>query len=145
MTTNHPDARALSWNLGHSGERASREPFAWLSRLGISLLSYFSQRTDDADGGSAGKETHREQSLAEAGAPLAPFCCHLANWPGKQCPDTGNPYDYTCGAGFQKMWWYCVEGTTTYGCGECVPTTTKTCWGPGPFDCSKWWKVGTCR
>lgn len=149
MTTHNLEAYAPGWDFNHGGDRASRDPLAWLSRLGIGLLSFFAQRMDGEAGAAAGSQAQSAEAYKSRAAEGSngcgrPYCCCLANYPGNQCPaPPDQPYDYTCPPNHQKMWWYCTQGTTTYGCGECVPMTSTNCW-TGPWPCSKWWKVGSC-
>lgn len=45
---------------------------------------------------------------------------------------------FTCPDGFYKHWWYCIEGTRTFACGECN-ADLNSCFG-GPYACSIAWE-----
>jgi len=139
MATTHVETQVQGWYLGRGGERASHSLINWLSRLGIGLLSFFAQLTGDS-AGAAAKAQDRGAEKVEPG-PAQPKCCgvYFPNGPYCEHPD-GKPHDYTCPPGAQKMWWYCIYGTKTFGCGEC--TTGSYCY-EGTFKCSIWWEVKT--
>lgn len=101
----------------------------WLSRLGMKLMS--------ALGGQGAGSSAHGRSKEEAGGSLDDDkCCHLA-LPNKECEYSGHKSDYTCPDGWNRQWWFCCEGSTQVGCGECTKSTS-TCW-EGPFECSIWW------
>jgi hypothetical protein len=66
------------------------------------------------------------------------FCCGLAR-PDNECIYYfGDKSTFTCPDGFYKHWWYCVEGTRTFACGECN-SDLNSCFG-GPYACSIAWE-----
>jgi hypothetical protein len=146
MTTTRLGAAAHSWSPVHS-----------LSRLGISLVSFLARTSNPRGYGAAagtGSTTggHSEQAASQkvtmvSGDPLATrafmACCSLAR--ENQCPvegpsPPGHAPRYTCPDGYYKQTWYCCQGHSLAGCGECT-TDQTTCWS-GDFACSIWWWTG---
>jgi len=136
MSTSHIEVRPGAWNTGEVGRRARRSPLDWLSRMGIGLLSFFSNSDDAASGESSYDEPIGALVDRPVEQPI-PDCCILAK-PEKECHYTGHKANYTCPPGFQKQYWPCCEGTRLVGCGEC--SSGPTCFDR-PFDCSIWWWI----
>jgi len=116
-------------------ERPGRSPFGWLPRLGMNLLSFFA---DTGIGGGSAYASDTGPGVPCIGPITQVKCCFLA------CPSTefeyeGNKSNYSCPDGFQKQYWFCCEGTTQIGCGECA--SGNDC-GAGPWNCSIWWDTG---
>lgn len=70
-------------------------------------------------------------------------CCQLAK--ARVC---GGTYcNRTCPSGYAKRYWWCVAGSQTVGCGECI-AGSNSCWGnedgSGTIICSWWWYVNNC-
>lgn len=140
MATSHIEVQPRAWNGGEGRQRQRRSPLDWLSRMGIGLLSFFSNSADEAAGASSTKpkDAYADQPVEQ---PI-PDCCSLAR-PDKECHYVGSKTNYTCPDGFYRQFWVCLEGTQLVGCGECTQSTT-TCWD-GDFDCSIWfWVEGSC-
>jgi hypothetical protein len=128
------------WDVVEGGARKRRSPVAWLSSLGIGLLSFFSGLTDDAAGAPSGK-AQAESSLDEDVPIPDDKCCNLARL-DRECKYTGDKSNFTCPDGFYKTFWPCCEGTQLIGCGECA--SGPSCLDP-PWDCSIWWWMdGSC-
>lgn len=125
FTENH------DWNLGEGSPRRSH-PF--VSRLGIGLLSFFSNLTDAGGGGSYSDPYSQPPKDEDIPIP-DDKCCNLAR-PDRECKFTGDKSNFTCPEGFQKTFWPCCEGTRIIGCGECA--SGPSCFD-APWDCSIWW------
>ena len=120
----------------YRSERAGRSPFGWFPWLGMNLLSFFA----DAGSGSGSGYKNEPAPGTPCNQPITPVkCCFLA-CPNTECQYEGNKSNYSCPGGFQKQYWFCCEGTTQIGCGECA--TGSSC-GAGPWACSIWWVTGT--
>lgn len=135
MATSFIEVQPGAWNVGEGSRRERRSPLDWLSRLGIGLLSFFSNLADEAPG-----ESSAEPYAADADHPVEqpiPDCCTLAV-PEKECHYSGHKSDFTCPDGFQKQYWPCCEGTRLVGCGECA--SGSSCFY-GPWECSIWWLI----
>jgi len=65
------------------------------------------------------------------------FCCVLAR-PNECIYYLGDKSTFICPEGFYKHWWYCVEGTRTFVCGECTDNDFS-CVGDN-YACSIMWE-----
>ena len=144
MATRRIEAQAwIADGVDRNPQRSS--PLGWLSRMGINLLSFFSDVNDSAyTGSSGGGEANTyvaDEPSGGGGVIVDDKCCFLAR-PDNECRYQGDKSNYTCPDGFQKTWWFCCEGTQQIGCGEC--SSGPTCW-QGPWECSIFWYTGqTC-
>lgn len=127
------------WQEGESGGAidapSGRGPLAWFPRLGMKLLAFAA----DAGYGGGTEAAQCPTGFTGGGSVGDMKCCGLAV-PNNECcyPTGGKKFDYICPAGYNKTFWFCTMGTSTYGCGEC--SKGVTCYS-GPWVCSIWWQV----
>ena len=117
-----------------------RPRLGWFPRLGMNLLAFFA---DSGGGGYGGEPTGDCPKGYSGGGPIGDDrCCGLAT--DKECcyPDGKSKAQYICPQGWYKTWWFCVEGTQAYGCGECS-SEPGSCFD-GDYECSIYWKVEPC-
>jgi hypothetical protein len=66
-------------------------------------------------------------------------CCVLARKDNECVYYFGDKSNYVCKEGYYRQWWYCLEGTQRFGCGECTQNA-ETCW-QGDWECSIFWET----
>jgi hypothetical protein len=66
-------------------------------------------------------------------------CCGLARLDNECIYYFGDKSNFTCPEGYYRQWWYCLEGTRRFACGECT-TYALSCYG-GNYACSIFWEA----
>jgi hypothetical protein len=125
---------------GHFGLRRARNAGAFVSQLGVKLLSMAA----DARGSASRSKKRSMRVKGQRASPLDMACCYLAK-PDTECPYTNDKAGYTCPDGYYKQWWFCCQGTRQVGCGECTKSTSTCSELPVRDDnyaCSIWWYTG---
>jgi hypothetical protein len=81
------------------------------------------------------------RSISKSGGGAIPDdrCCGLARLDNECIYSLGDKSTFTCPEGYYKHWWYCLEGTRTFACGECNEGRND-CFEPD-WACSIFWEV----